>query len=207
MTEWVSQGDAVKLLASDGDAISQPALSQYLNGHQEIPRQAGGPGRPTMIDLEALRSSRATRRSRGPASGPTGELNLLPPPPAPEPVAIDPDAAAHSAMRTGFADRKSQADVQRAEAEARLSEIRARAAAGDFIAKAEAVAFARAVAVALVKAMEQRRHVAISEIRAAKDPREAAMAMEKHEQAIRAALASALADLAVADDPQTAAAQ
>lgn len=204
MTEWVSQGEALKLLKADGDAISQPALSQYLAGHPEIERQAGGPGRPMMIDMEALLQSRRTRRARGPSSTPGGELDLPAPAHPVEPETVSPP---REQERNPLADRKSHADVSRAESEARLAEIKARAAAGEYIAKDDAVAFARAAAMALVKAFEQRRHVAIAEIRGAKDPREAAMAMEKHEQSVRAALASSLTDLAATSDLQAQAAQ
>lgn len=194
MTEWVSQGDAVALLAADDDKISQPALSQYLAGHPEIERKVGGPGRPTMINLEQLRASRGTRRSRGPASTPSGELDLPPPAveQAPEAETVSPAPRGQSEM----GQRKSSADVMRAEADARRARILADEAEGLMIRRDDAISAFRAAGIALVRAFEQRRHVAIAEIRAAKDPREAAAAMEKHEQAIRLALASALTKLA-----------
>lgn len=75
-TEWVSQSEAVRLLAARDDEISQPALSQYLKKHPEVARQDGGPGKAQLIDFGSLVRSRATRRGRGPASMPTPVQDL-----------------------------------------------------------------------------------------------------------------------------------
>lgn len=199
MTEWVSQSEAVKLLAGLGDSISQPALSQFLKGHPEVERKDQGPGRGMLIDFAALKRARATRLSRGPASAPAGELQLVPP----EPPRSDPDRD----FTADLSKRKAKADTESAEFNARRARILAEEAEGRLIDKDVAVRAFMASGVALLRSMEEGRRKAVDEIRAARDSREADIAMRKHETAMRAAFANALAELAIVADPVALAAQ
>lgn len=199
MGEWVSQGEAVKLLARFGDVISQPALSQYLSGHPEVPRNAQGPGRPTMVDWDALKRSRSTRMARGPSEAPATEPS--------EPDEVETPPAATERPRNEFGDRKAKADVERAEAEARRSRILADEAEGRSIPKEAAASAFMAAGAALVRSLEENRRLAVETVRAAKDTREADLAMKAYERALRTAFAGALADIAAAATPETAAAQ
>lgn len=186
MTEWVSQAEALRVLAEAGDAISQPALSQYLKTHGEVPRKDGGAGKPTLIDIQALLASRESRRTRGPAS-------------APERTA-DPDPDAKPINPLG--DRKARADVDRAEADARRARILADEAEGRTIPKDVAVAAFMTAGVELTRAMEEQRRAVVEAMRAARDPREADLAMRAYERAVRAAFSHSLANLAEAEIAQ-----
>lgn len=195
MTEWVTQAQALKLLADLGDKISQPALSQYLTGHPEIGRQSEGRGKPTLIDWDALKRSRATRTSRGPASEPL-ELPLdAPARLRPTPQDSPPDELSR---------RRAKADTEKAEFDARRARIQAEEAEGRLVPREVAIAAFMAAGTALVAAMEQARRGLIDEVRAAKDGREADTAVRRYERAMRAAFASSLTDYAAAASPDTA---
>ncbi len=202
MTEWVSQGDAVRLLGELGDAISQQALSQYLSKHPEVPREVGGPGRPTHIDFAALRRSRETRLARGPAEKPDQQPELAVQPPAPEAAAPKPDAPVDE-----YGRRKAKADVDRAEADARRARVLADEAEGRVIDRSVAATAFMAAGVALSRAFEENRRVLLEDLRTAKDQREAGLVIRAYEKKIRAGFASGLADMAAAADPALAAAQ
>jgi hypothetical protein len=186
MTQWVSQSDAAKMLGDLGDPISQPALSQYLKLHGEVPRQAAGPGKAQLVDFAALRQSRETRRGRGPSNASEQpEMPLE----APEiPVPRDP-------VRNELGDRRAKADLDRAESDARRARVQADEAEGLVINRDTAVHAFRSAAVALNSAFDQGRRAAVEAIRAAKDAREADLAMRAYERAVRAAFASALTDI------------
>lgn len=188
MTEWVSQGDAVRLLAELGDEITQPTLSRYLAGHPEVPRQAGGAGRPTLIDFDALRRSRATRASRGPAATPAAQPEL--------PIAAAEPATKPDVPVDEFGRRKAKADVERAEFDARRARVLAEEAEGRLINRDVAINAFMTVGASIVQAFEQHRRQAIEEVLAAKDERAAALAMKAYERRVRAALAGSLASIA-----------
>ena len=81
-TLWVSQADAVQLLADAGDKISQQALSEYLKKHPEVAKRPEG--RRIWVHWPSLKSSRATRAARGPASqAPLLDMAREPTAPAP----------------------------------------------------------------------------------------------------------------------------
>lgn len=189
MTEWVSQGDAVRLLAEFGDVISQQALSQYLGKHPEVPRQVGGPGRPTKIDFSALRRSRETRLARGPAEKPDIEQPELAAPPAL--TAAKPEAPVDE-----FGRRRAKADVERAEHDARRARVLADEAEGRVVNRDVAISAFMTVGASIVQAFEQHRRQAVEELLAAKDEREALIVMRAHERRIRAALAASLTGIA-----------
>ncbi|PHY20918.1 hypothetical protein [Caulobacter sp. BP25] len=217
---WVSQTEAVRLLAERGDEISQPALSQYLKKHPEVARQDQGPGKPTRIDFPSLVRSRATRRGRGPSSTPTPvqDLPLGDAPPLVL-VASQPDAATaadapasdppprDSTFSNELAKRKAIAETETAEFNARSARIRAQELEGRLIDKDVAQLAFQAAGVALMRAMEDNRRRTLDDIRVARDGREADQAMRKYETTVRAAFASALSDLALAADPVALAAQ
>jgi len=202
MTQWVSQAEAVRLLADHGDKISQQALSQYLDKHPEVTTKREG--RRVSIDWESLKVSRGTRAARGPASQSLFEI------PAATPVAVtaptetkptrDPEAVALSA-------RKARADTDRAESDARRAKILADEAEGRVFNRDTVVNAVTTAAIALVRAMEERRVLAVDEIRAAPDTRTALVAMQKHEREVRTAFANALTEFAQASEPTLAAAE
>lgn len=198
MTEWVSQSEARRLLASMGDSISQPALSQYLAGHPEVARQDLGPGKPQLVDFAALKRSRATRMSRGPSSTPL--LDLAAEAETPAPVA----ASAQPRQRDELGERKAQADTQRAEFDARRARILAEEAEGALIRREEAVSAFMAIGVAVVRALEDGKRQLIEDVRAADDIRAADLVMRKYIRAVRAALASDLTTQAALADPDLA---
>lgn len=224
-TEWVSQTEAVKLLAERADEISQPALSQYLKKHPEVARRDGGPGKAQLIDFASLVRSRATRRGRGPSSMPTPVQDLpietppvleltpsaslpeSPPPsdPAPEPAqAVD---TGESSFSRDLSKRKAVADTETAEFNARSAKMRALEMEGRLIDKDLAKAAFQSAAVALLRALEDNRRRTVDDIRVARDGREADQVMRKYETSVRAAFASAVSDLALAADPVALAAQ
>lgn len=205
MTEWVSQSDAVKLLAALGDKISQPALSQFLKGHPEVERQDQGPGRGMLINFDALKQARATRLSRGPASAPVGELQLVPVAQERSAASGETDAAKDFSVELGR--RKAKADTETAEFNSRRARILAEEAEGRLIDKDLAVQAFMAAGVALMRAMEEGRRKVVDDIRAARDSRTADMALADYQTAMRAAFANSLADLAIAADPMAQAAQ
>lgn len=184
--EWVSQADAVKLLAELGDVISQPALSQYLKGHPEVGREELGPGKGVRIDFASLRQSRETRRARGPSSEPSGgEVNV----------------------GDELSRRRAKADTETAEHNARRARILADIADGTAVRRDVAESAFRAAGAALVRAMEERRRLAVEAVRLAPDLRAADLEMRAYERAVRGAFAAALTDLAIAAEPSSAAAQ
>lgn len=201
MTEWVSQSEARKLLADLGDVISQPALSQYLAGHPEITREEGGPGRPTKIDWHALKQSRSTRTSRGPASEPAAAPRLPLMPPAGGPAAVVRDRP-----RDELSERRAKADTDRAEFDARRARIQAEEAEGRLIPREKATGAFMAAGAALVTAQEEGRRGLIDKIRAAPDARSADLALRSYETAVRTAFATSLTEFAALADPDTAAA-
>ncbi|MDR7232283.1 hypothetical protein J2X45_003389 [Caulobacter sp. BE264] len=213
-TEWVSQSEAVRLLAARQDEISQPALSQYLKKHPEVARKDLGPGKAQMIDFASLVRSRATRRGRGPSSTPTpvhqlpiGEtptLNLVV-------AAVEPEAeekpSREATFSTELAKRKAIADTETAEFNARSAKIRAQELEGRLIDKDQVSLAFQAAGVALLRAMEDKRRGVVDAIRAAQDARGADQAMRTYERDVRAAFAHALNDLALAAQPEALAAQ
>lgn len=190
-TVWVSQSEAVRLLSDTGDAITQQALSLYLKGHPEVVRQVSG--RSVRIDWSSLKTSRATRSGRGPAASPlAGPLFVNEPLPAAAAAASAPRDHASSELSA----RRAQADTQRAESDARTAKIRADEAEGRVINRDEAVSAFMAAGVALVRAFDQGRVLAVDEIRGAADSREALAAMQRYERSVRATLVESLRDLA-----------
>lgn len=217
--EWVSQSDAVRLLAERNDQISQPALSQYLKGHPEVERRDQGPGKGMLIDFAGLVRSRATRRGRGPASVPVpvhlvqdpppAELELTPPPSAPvkDPEQSREPEPKEATFSSELSKRKAIADTETAEFNARSARQRALEMEGRLIDKDVARMAFQSAGAALVRALEDNRRRTIDEIRFARDGREADLVMRKYETTLRAAFASALTDLALAADPVALAAQ
>ena len=197
MTEWVSQAEAVRLLEELGDKISQPALSQYLKGHPEVVRRDGGPGRAQQIDWNSLKTSRATRSSRGPAS--QAALAL------PEPEARR--SPAKSEETIDLSARRARADTDKAESDARRARILADEAEGRSIPKDVAINAFITAGLALTRAFEENRARAVDAIRASVDPREGSAAMREYETAVRTAFANALTDFAASADPALAAAE
>lgn len=199
MTQWVTQSEAVRLLADLGDRISQQALSLYLKGHPEVVREVEG--RSVKVDWASLRQSRGTRTSRGPASHtplfdpePARAVEALPRPPK------DREAADLSA-------RRARADTDRAESDARRARILAEEAEGRVISRDTAVNVFVTAGIALVRAMEEARVLAVDEIRAATDTRGALLAMQRHERSIRTAFANSLTEFAQVEEPALAAAE
>lgn len=201
MTQCVTQAEAVRLLADLGDTISQQALSLYLKGHPEVVREQHG--RSVKIDWESLRRSRGTRNARGPASqSPLFEVETEPTKPtetaprAPrDPEAID------------LASRRARADTDRAESDARRAKILAAEAEGRVIGRDAAINAFVTAGIALVRAMEESRVLAVDEIRAAVDNRAALQAMKTYERNLRTTFANALTDFAQAEEPALAAAE
>jgi len=195
---WVSQADALRLLGELGDRISQQGLSQYLKGHPEVNRQVEG--RTVRIDWTSLRNSRATRTGRGPAQAP-----------ALGPLFEEERAAAPAGNRDPAKDelsaRRARADTERAESDARRAAVLAAEAEKQVVNRDAATNAIVAAGIALLRAMEERRVLAVDEIRAAPDTREALIAMKRHEREIRTRFANALTDLAGASDPALAAAE
>lgn len=200
---WVSQAEAIGLLAAYGDKISQPALSQYLKGHPEVVRKQDG--RSVLIDWESLRTSRSTRASRGPAEAPAETL-ILDVEPSPTHGSGKP-ASVRDPIASDLSARRAQADTTRAEDDARLAKIKADMAEGRVIDRAAAENAFVTAAVALVRAMEEGRVLAVDEIRGAADTRAALAAMQRHERAMRTAFANSLTEFAVASEPALAAAE
>lgn len=213
-TEWVSQSEAVRLLAARQDEISQPALSQYLKKHPEVARKDLGPGKAQMIDFASLVRSRATRRGRGPSSTPTpvqelpiGEtptLNLVV---TPAPAEAEEPPSREATFSTELAKRKAIADTETAEFNARSARMRALEMEGRLIDKGLVEGVFKSAAAALLQAFEQNRRRSLDEIRAASDARAAEKALRDYETTVRAAFASSLSDLALAADPVALAAQ
>lgn len=213
-TEWVSQSEAVRLLAARQDEISQPALSQYLKKHPEVARKDLGPGKAQMIDFASLVRSRATRRGRGPSSTPTpvqelpiGEtptLNLVVAPPR---VEAEEPPSREATFSNELSKRKAIADTETAEFNARSAKIRAQELEGRLIDKDQVTQAFQAAGVALLRAMEDKRRGVVDAIRAAQDARGADQAMRSYEREVRAAFAHALNDLALAAQPEALAAQ
>lgn len=213
-TEWVSQSEAVRLLAARHDEISQPALSQYLKKHPEVARKDLGPGKAQMIDFASLVRSRATRRGRGPSSTPTpvqelpiGDtptLNLVV---APTPVQADEPPSRDATFSNELSKRKAIADTETAEFNARSARIKAQELEGRLIDKDQVTLAFQAAGVALLRAMEDKRRGVVDAIRAAQDARGADQAMRSYERDVRAAFAHALNDLALAAQPEALAAQ
>lgn len=197
--QWVSQADAVQLLASAGDKISQQALSEYLKKHGEVAKRQEG--RRIWVHWPSLKASRATRTSRGPAS----QAPLFDETRSME-AAAPVDAAPVRAVNV-FGDRRAQADTERAEADARRARVLADEAEGRVINRDTAVNVFTTAGIALVRAMEEARMVAVDEVRAANDVREAVLAMRKYENLIRGAFASSLTEYAAASAPLLAAAE
>ena len=202
-TVWVSQADAVRLLADLGDPISQQALSLYLKGHPEVVRSVDG--RSVRIDWDSLKTSRATRSARGPVSSSAASGPLFAPEPLPTPVGAK-ASAPRDPVANDLSARRAQADTQRAESDARTAKIRADEAEGRVINRDAAVNAFVTAGIALVRAMEEGRVLAVDEIRAAADTREALAAMQRHERAMRTAFANSLTEFAVASEPALAAA-
>lgn len=193
MTEWVSQSEAVRLLADLGDTISQQALSQYLKGHPEVVRRDQGPGRSQLIDWDALKKSRGTRASRGPAS--QAQLPLVQPLPAP---ILPPERTPERSGETvDLSARRARADTDRAEFEARRARILAEQAEGKLISRDDAVSAFTASGIALTRAFEEGRLVAVDDIRAAPERREALLAMKAYERKVRVAFVQALREVAM----------
>jgi hypothetical protein len=190
MTEWVSQAEARRLLGELGDAVSQPGLSQYLAGHPEVIRESAGQGKAMKIDWESLKLSRQSRRSRGPAEAPLLDV------PAPEPKV---EAARPEPIRNEMGDRKAAADVSRAESDARRARILADEAEGRMLPRQAAANAFIAAGAALVRTLEEQRRPLIDAVRAARDHREADLAVKAYERTLRAKFASSLADLAAAE--------
>lgn len=214
--EWVSQSDAVRLLAERNDQISQPALSQYLKGHPEVQRRDQGPGKGMLIDFAGLVRSRATRRGRGPSSVPAPVHMLetpppvgffLTPPPASESVPPPPPEGREDTFSADLSKRKALADTETAEFNARSAKMRAMELEGRLIDKDLTRMAFQSAAVALLRALEDNRRRTVDDIRVARDGREADQVMRKYETTVRAAFASALSDLALAADPVALAAQ
>ena len=197
--QWVSQADAVQLLAAAGDKISQQALSEYLKKHGEVATRKEG--RRSWVHWPSLKTSRATRTSRGPASQAPlfDEARTMEPPAASEP--------APARVTNVFGDRRAQADTERAEADARRARVLADEAEGRVINRDTAVNAFTTAGIALVRAMEEARMVAVDEVRAANDVREAVLAMRKYEALVRSALANSLTDFAASSEPVLAAAE
>lgn len=196
---WVSQADAVQLLADAGDKISQQALSEYLKKHPEVAKRQEG--RRIWVHWPTLRASRATRTSRGPASqAPLLDMAREPGPEAPADAPrvkiVDPLAA-----------RRAEADTARAEAEMRRARVLADEAEGRVINRDTAINAFTTAGIALVRAMEEARMVAVDEVRAANDVREAVLAMRKYENLLRASFANSLSEFATASTPELAAAE
>lgn len=192
MTEWVSQSEAVRLLADLGDNISQQALSQYLKGHPEVVRRDQGPGRSQLIDWNALKKSRGTRASRGPASQAQLPLSELMPAPTMPPERTP----ERSGETVDLSARRARADTDRAEFEARRARILAEQAEGKLISRDDAVSAFTASGIALTRAFEEGRLVAVDDIRAAPERREALLAMKAYERKVRVAFVQALRDVA-----------
>lgn len=201
MTEWVSQSEAVRLLSAAGDKISQPALSQYLKGHPEVPCEAAAPGKAQKVDFHALKRSRETRNGRGPSSAPLLDLGDPEQPPAPA------AETRRGGPRDELGERKAVADTQRAEFDARRARILAEEAEGRLISRDVATAAFMSAGVALTRALEEGRRTLIDDLRSAPDARAAATVMRDYERAVRTGFANALAEFAAAADPQTAAAE
>lgn len=192
MTEWVSQSEAVRLLADLGDTISQQALSQYLKGHPEVVRRDQGPGRSQLIDWNALKKSRGTRTSRGPASqAPLPQSE--PPAPPMLPLERPPE---RSGETVDLSARRARADTDRAEFEARRARILAEQAEGKLISRDDAVSAFTAAGIALTRAFEEGRLVSVDDIRAAPERRDALLAMKAYERKVRLAFVQALREIA-----------
>lgn len=200
---WVSQADAVTLLAGTGDKISQQALSAYLKKHTEVATRSEG--RRIYVHWPSLRTSRATRNARGPAS----QGALFEAPTTMEPAA--PQEAAQPSIRAQvydtFGHRRAQADTDRAEADARRAKVLADEAEGRVISRDTAINAFTTAGIALVRAMEEARMGVVDAVRAAPDARGAVMAMQNHEKAVRTAFANALSEYAAASEPVLAAAE
>lgn len=200
MTQWVTQAEAVRLLADLGDTISQQALSLYLKGHPEVVREQNG--RSVRIDWDSLKRSRGTRSARGPAS--QSPLFEEAEPTRPTETALraprDPEAADLSA-------RRARADTDRAESDARRAKILAAEAEGRVIGRDAAINAFVTAGIALVRAMEEGRVLAVDEIRAAVDNRSALQAMKVYERNLRTTFANTLTDFAQAEEPALAAAE
>lgn len=214
--EWVSQSEAVRLLAERDDQISQPALSQYLKGHPEVERRDQGPGKGMLIDFGGLVRSRATRRGRGPASVPTPVHTLdvtppvelvLTPPAAQDPEPVREPEPKEATFSSELSKRKAIADTETAEFNARSAKMRALEMEGRLIDKDLTRMAFQSAGVALLRALEDNRRRTVDDIRVARDGREADQVMRKYETTVRAAFASALTDLALAADPVALAAQ
>lgn len=203
-TVWVSQAEAVRLLADLGDPISQQALSLYLKGHPEVIRSVEG--RSVRIDWESLKTSRATRSARGPASSAVAAGPLFAPEPSPTHGGAK-ASAPRDPVANDLSARRAQADTQRAESDARTAKIKADEAEGRVINRDAAVNAFVTAGIALVRAMEEGRVLAVDEIRAAADTREALAAMQRHERSMRTAFANSLTEFAVASEPALAAAE
>ena len=202
-TLWVSQADAVQLLADAGDKISQQALSEYLKKHPEVAKRQEG--RRIWVHWLSLKSSRATRAARGPASqAPLLDMAHEPAAPAPSEA---PSEAPKGRIVDPLAARRAEADTARSEAEARRARVLADEAEGRVISRDTAVNAFTSAGIALVRAMEEARMVAVDEVRAANDVREAVLAMRKYENLVRAAFANRLTEFAVAAEPELAAAE
>jgi hypothetical protein len=197
--QWVSQADAVQLLVSVGDRISQQALSEYLKKHPEVAKRQDG--RRIWVHWPSLKASRATRAARGPSSqAPLLDLVREPtveaPAETPKAKIIDPLGA-----------RRAEADTARSEAEARRARVLADEAEGRVIKRETAINAVTTAGIALVRAMDEARMVAVDGVRAADDVREAVLAMKKYENTLRAAFANSLSEFAVASEPELAAAE
>ena len=202
-TLWVSQADAVQLLADAGDKISQQALSEYLKKHPEVAKRHEG--RRVWVHWPSLKASRATRASRGPAS--QAPLLDMAREPGPELPAEAPAEAPRVKIVDPLAARRAEADTARSEAEARRAKVLADEAEGRVISRDTAVNAFTSAGIALVRAMEEARMVAVDEVRAANDVREAVLAMRKYENQVRAAFANRLTAFAEAVEPELAAAE
>lgn len=201
--QWVSQADAVQLLAASGDKISQQALSEYLKKHKEVATRPEG--RRIWVHWPSLKTSRATRTARGPAS----QAPLFDEARTMEP-ATAPDAAREAAPARPvniFGDRRAQADTERAEADARRAKVLADEAEGRVINRDTAINAFTTAGIALVRAMEEARMTAVDEVRAANDVREAVLAMRKYENLVRSAFANRLTEFAAGEEPALAAAE
>lgn len=203
-TVWVSQAEAVRLLADLGDPISQQALSLYIKGHPEVVRKVEG--RSVRIDWESLKTSRATRSARGPAAVAVVAGPLFAPEPSPTHGGAK-ASAPRDTVANDLSARRAHADTQRAESDARTAKIKADEAEGRVINRDAAVNAFVTAGIALVRAMEEGRVLAVDEIRGAADTRAALAAMQRNERAMRTAFANSLTEFAVASEPALAAAE
>jgi hypothetical protein len=166
---WYSTAETRERLAADGDQISQPGLTQYLNRFPEIPRrQSATDARVTEIDFEALVKHRAEnvrtqdRQAAAPRRNPEAEALQL-------------------------RERRAGAELK----EFQLAERR-----GELVPRAEVVRAVQAAAVALTQSLQRSRFERAEALEGAAGVRGKTSVLITQDEAALAAFADALTALA-----------